>query len=352
MNEKRLRNRVKTLQKKPQPQQRTPEWFKERQTRVTASEAASCFYKSKRVCEAYVKQFNITDFKYKDTDPVNPYATRDEYIIRKTNSFYGESSFKDTPFTLWGKKYEEVATRLYCKIMNTRVIEFGLLPHSRLKWLAASPDGITEDGVMLEIKCPKSRKIVEGYPPFYYWIQVMIQLEVADLDYCDFLECEINEINTEEEFLKKQPIGKQDIGIILQDPSIKKPELKFYYPPIELVTAQDYIDWKNIEIQKNPLLKPSYFIITKYNIIKIQRDKEWFANVKDDIKRTWDLILNFQQNKEEFEKYKNSIYLINNKAHIEEYNKTTCLIDNNSIFCFEESESELDINCEINTSEN
>lgn len=292
---KKLRSRVKTLQKKPQPEQRTPEWFKQRQTRITASEAASCLYKTKQVCEAYVKEFGITNFKYKDTEPLNPYETREEYIIKKCCGFYGESTFKDNPFTLWGKKYEEVANRLYTKLYNTKVHEFGLISHSRLKWLAASPDGITEDGIMLEIKCPKSRKIDTSAPPLYYWIQVQIQLESVGLEHCDFLECEIEEIASEAEFLTVQAREKQDIGIVLQKINNYSTEPAYVYPPVELVTHEDYISWKNSYDSSSYV--PTYYLISKYNVMRISRSREWFAAVKDDMKATWEMIIRFQNNK-------------------------------------------------------
>jgi putative phage-type endonuclease len=341
---KKNRKKVKALQKKNHkcPEQRSPEWFAARNTRITASEAASCLFKSKKVCEAFVQEFNLTNFKYKDTERLNPYETREDYIIKKCESFNGVNVFKDSIFTMWGKKYEEVANRLYCKLYNTQVIEFGLMPHSRLKWLAASPDGITPDGIMLEIKCPKARKIDDNVPPFYYWIQTQIQMEVVDLDFCDFFECEIAELN-EDEFIEQKLEGKQDKGIVLQiiEPenqnTEKKQDPKFLYPPIHLNTTEDYINWKNENMQKFPnTYIPTYYFVTKYNNIRIKRSKEWFNNVKEDLKKTWQLITNLQNNKEDFEKYKQSIFELKNKDFINKYNNTECLIhhDHNSTFVF------------------
>lgn len=357
---KKNRKKVKTLIKKNEncPEQRTPEWFKARNTRITASEAASCLFKSKKVCEPYVNEFNLTNFKYKDTERLNPYETREEYIIKKCASFFGENVFKDSVFTLWGKKYEEIANRLYCKLNNTTVIEFGLMPHSRLKWLAASPDGITPDGIMLEIKCPKARKIDDNCPPLYYWIQTQIQMETVDLDFCDFFECELEELSCEEDFINKQVQGKQDKGILLQindddqaQNGEKKADPKFLYPPIELNTTDDYINWKNEIMNKFPdMYTPTYYFVTKYNNIRIKRSKEWFENVKDDIKQTWQLITNLQNNKEDFENYKQSIYELKNKEFIDKYNKTECLInhDHNSTFVFlNDSLDKIDENVEI-----
>ena len=54
---------------------------------------------------------------------------------------------------------------------------------------------------MLEIKCPKSRPITGIIPPVYFG-QVQGQLEVCDLEYCDFLECELREYNNQKEFFE------------------------------------------------------------------------------------------------------------------------------------------------------
>ena len=325
--EERLRKKVKALQKKPQPEQRTEAWYKQRQTRITASEAASCLYKSQAVCEPYVKQFNLTNFKYKEHEALNPYESKEDYIIKKCSSYYGVNNFKDTVYTLWGKKYEEVANTLYARLYNTKVHEFGLINHGRLKWLAASPDGITENGVMLEIKCPKSRKIDPAAPPLYYWIQVQIQLEVCDLEHCDFLECEIEELCDEETFLAKEIIGNQAKGLVLKvEPTQTEP--KYLYPPVNVVTAEDYINWKIHVMQSNPdtQLTPTYYFVSKYNVIRIERSREWFAAVRNDIKKTWELITRLQANESDFIKYKESIDLIKNKHHHMKWSSTVCLI--------------------------
>jgi putative phage-type endonuclease len=341
-------NKVKYLMKKNKkcPPQRSPEWFKARNTRITASEAASCLFKSKNVCEIYANQFNIRNFKYKDTEPLNHYETKEDYIIKKCSAFYGENVFKDSVFTLWGKKYEEVANRLYCQLNNTNVIEFGLVSHPRLNWLAASPDGITPNGIMLEIKCPKSRKIDETQVPIHYWVQTQIQLETCDLDFCDFFECEIDELQSEEQFINQNLNDKQAKGIILQIQN-SDCEPKYIYPPIHIISTQEYIDWKNntiIQEQQShsyPVI-PIYYFIKKYNNQRVERSKTWFENVKNDIKNTWKIIINLQQDLENFQKYKESIHLIRSKNFYERFHTTTCEIeDDTSTFIFEKtSESE------------
>lgn len=348
---KKLRNKVKALRKLPQPVQRSPEWFAARNTRVTASEVASCLLNIEPVCKPYVEDFDIQGFKY-DGKSCSHYDTRDEYIIKKCKAFFGENVFKDSVFTLWGKKYEEIATRLYRQYYKTEVIEFGLLPHPRLKWLGASPDGITPDGTMLEIKCPYKRKI-NGIVPMHYWQQMQIQLITTDLETCHYLECEIKELETEQDFLELQlqqlDLNKfQQKGILINKiDEIDNSETKYIYPPDDLITDIQFIEWKNkiiSNLQKNNVnAKPIYYFIHNWNVINVKRNDKWFLNVKDDIKKTWTLFRKLQDNPEDFEKYKESIYLIKNKNFIDLYNNTECIIsDNDSTFILESSSCNTD----------
>lgn len=348
---KKLRNKVKALRKLPQPIQRSPEWFAARNTRVTASEVASCLLNIEPVCKPYVEDFDIQGFKY-DGKSCSHYDTRDEYIIKKCKAFFGENVFKDSVFTLWGKKYEEIATRLYRQYYKTEVIEFGLLPHPRLKWLGASPDGITPDGTMLEIKCPYKRKI-NGIVPMHYWQQMQIQLITTDLETCHYLECEIKELETEQDFLELQlqqlDLNKfQQKGILINKiDEIDNSETKYIYPPDNLITDIQFIEWKNKIIsnlqQDNVNAKPIYYFIHNWNVINVKRNDKWFLNVKDDIKKTWTLFRKLQDNPEDFEKYKESIYLIKNKNFIDLYNNTECIIsDNDSTFMLESSSCNTD----------
>ena len=54
-------------------------------------------------------------------------------------------------------------------------------------------------GRMLEIKNPFSR-VINGIPKDEYWIQMQMQLEVCDLDCCDFLETKFTEYESREAF--------------------------------------------------------------------------------------------------------------------------------------------------------
>jgi hypothetical protein len=56
-------------------------------------------------------------------------------------------------------------------------------------WYAGSPDGVTLCGRLIEIKCPKT--LYRGGIPPYYNIQVQINMEVMNLEVCDFVQYDV-----------------------------------------------------------------------------------------------------------------------------------------------------------------
>jgi len=142
---------IKKLDAAPQPEQRSPEWFAMRETMITASDMATAIDE-------------------------NPYQGPFDLIKKKCHI----TGYKPNKYTEWGVKYEPVADLVYKYKIGKEIKEYGLLKHDTISMIGASPDGITADGIMVEIKCPFCRKIT-GIVPHYYWIQIQIQLEVCDL---------------------------------------------------------------------------------------------------------------------------------------------------------------------------
>ena len=230
---------------------------------------------------------------------------------------------------------------------------------------------------MLEIKCPYSRKIKNTQPPFHYYCQVQIQLEVGLLESADFMECEIKEVDTLEEYLaigNKNNINESDVtndsdesddletteegncgfdieipveateesveekvipkGIVIN--LINEPdssEQKYIYQ--DTSNTLDPVDWaktvtETLEPESYQIL---YYYIPNFNILNIKRDRVWFNNVKDDIKRVHDKVIYYQNNKEEFLKYMEEIKSVKNKKHIEDkfYTKKSVFFANNKI---------------------
>ncbi len=333
-----MNKKVLKLFNLPQPPQRSKEWFIQRNKQITASEVASCLFLKKEVIKAYNETFPKAIIKENPLKGANSYESLDEYIKKKCNVYYSNNyePFKDTIYTLHGKLYEPIAARFYSINKKTKINDFGLITHSKLPWLAASPDGITNEGVMLEIKCPLSRKINTDGIPFGYWLQTQIQMEVCDLDECDFLECEIAEISKEEFIMVDDSIIKEGlVGCIIKN------EEGYIYPDENIDNKELFMTF----ISEKPAI---YYKINKWSIINLKRSKEWFKNIKKDLYDIYKRVQKYQNNKNLYDKYlesfsnpfyKKSLILLD-KKEIEYTEHLTTTVIEMEIESETESESE------------
>ena len=275
-----LKQQVITLQKVPLPEQRSDEWFEFRKSRITASELATIFN-------------------------ANTFMSKEELILSKCGYNQEMDQFA-LDICQHGVIFEPIATLLYEQKNNCTVIEFGCLPHPDYDYIAASPDGITPEGVMLEIKCPMKRDII-GIPRIYYWYQMQLQLEVADLNRCDFLECDIQYYNDEKEFIMdstEDSIYTSDAynlnkGIIIEYYKNSKKQYVYYEPKnINSLTKEKELEllkiwWEEqIDIilndEESDFLRTIYWKLVKYSCITVFRDREWFAESNPIIKNFWE----------------------------------------------------------------
>jgi putative phage-type endonuclease len=154
---------LKELVKEPIIKQRTKEWFEARENRLTASDLFDA----------------IKDSKISDA-----IAKKKAKITKDNINYNAIKALK------WGTMFEPMASRIYSEVNgNINIYEFGLICDSHNEHFGASPDGINELGIMIEIKCPYSRKIVDGYIPEKYLMQIQGQLAVCNLKECDYIEC-------------------------------------------------------------------------------------------------------------------------------------------------------------------
>lgn len=158
------------------PEQRTPEWYQQRRKYITASEAAYAM----SLCGEYQMQNTIF----------------------KKLGIYMSSGTGDA--CIHGILLESATIMIYETRFQVKISEYGCLPHPTVSYLAASPDGIitnVEDPHnlgqvskayrMIEIKNPYSRKI-DGDVKREYYIQMQLQMQVAQLPLCEFVETDIN----------------------------------------------------------------------------------------------------------------------------------------------------------------
>lgn len=281
------KEKLKKLKLLELPDQRSPEWYAMRKEMLTASSVASAIGK----CH---------------------FTTREELILSKIE----DKPYVSNPITEWGVKYEDIAILFYEELYNVKVLDFGLIPHPTFKAFGASPDGICDDtgndayvSRMVEIKCPPKRKFTKTCPP-HYLMQVQGQLEVCDLDHCDFFQVKIEDYENYDDYVKDIFV---DDDIILPGRTYlnypkgvtvsyrKKDELKlsYIYPSLNM-TNEGYNDWikeKKIEIINNgdEYVESKWWKITRFECTLIKRDYNWwnenvehilkFYNDMDDCKR-------------------------------------------------------------------
>jgi putative phage-type endonuclease len=123
---------------------------------------------------------------------VNKYETPEGLLLKKCG--LGEK-FTGNAATRHGEKYEDEARILYEERHGEVVHELGLCPHPVEDWLGGSPDGVTESGKLVEIKCPPQRAIIPGEVPIHYMPQLQLCMEILDLESADFIQYKPAETN-------------------------------------------------------------------------------------------------------------------------------------------------------------
>ncbi len=87
----------------------------------------------------------------------------------------------------------------YEKLTGRKCVHLGLLQslNPGESHFAVSVDGITQDGVLVEVKCPFSR-IPNSTVPEHYVPQVQFMLHCLDIETCDFVQFVPGDVWTEE----------------------------------------------------------------------------------------------------------------------------------------------------------
>jgi len=282
---------LEVLRAIPVIEQRTPEWYEARSRLVTASSLAQALGLGK-------------------------YKSQKDFIIEKCG--YKDVPFTSSPPLVWGTKFEAVAADIYARRNGTRLYEFGLIAHPNVSFFGASPDGITETGTMLEIKCPYRRKITGEIPQEYFY-QIQGQLDVCDLNECDYIECGLVEYDGGfEEFARDTravPIGDAyyslnmcEKGVMLECTVQGEDKARYVYGPANAspeatnawVTAESerlYSAIPNIEY-----VKQTYWKLTEYMCKRVFRDRAFMDARYIELEHVWNKILLYRQNRELYDR--------------------------------------------------
>lgn len=258
--------------------QKSQEWYKIRNSMITASDWGQALGEGK-------------------------YGTEKELIKKKClpQDVLGHG-FKENKFFRWGNMFEDVAIEIYSKEMNVKIHEFGLIQHPKLSWFGASPDGISETGVMLEIKCPLKRKL-DGTVLKQYFYQIQGQLEVCDLEECDFFECDIQQYLDKNDFFDHLADDTTK-GIVIECNEYLDAQSRFKYSKIAYGNGselqEDYVTF--IKTNSDNQRDICYWYLSKCCLQRIYRDQKFIDTNLDKLFKVWKKILHYRDNDVDFKR--------------------------------------------------
>jgi len=296
-----IRDKIRALQEKPQPEQRTPEWYTRRNNLITASAAS----------KAFGSQASVNQLVYEKCKNQPVAAEQSSASSASASPPSGPLQGSVNSPLHWGQRYEPVTVMVYEHRNRTKLGEFGCIQHDKYPFIGASPDGINIDetspifGRMVEIKNIVNREIT-GQPKEEYWIQTQIQMEVCDLDESDFVETRFKEYECKEDYdadgstMQGYTKNGNEKGIILwfqTAPALSQgghvvPPIQLYeYAPIG-ATPYEYDKWEAEMFTKHERLRSIwvrtiYWYLDEYSCVLVRRNRLWFEEAVKVLSRVW-----------------------------------------------------------------
>jgi putative phage-type endonuclease len=292
-----ITEKIRTLREKPQPEQRTPEWYERRNNLITASAASKAFGSQASINQLVYEKCKNQSSSHTSSPPAP--------LQGSVNS----------PLH-WGQRYEPLTVMVYEHRNHTKLGEFGCIQHDTHTFIGASPDGINIDatsqiyGRMVEIKNIVNREIT-GRPKEEYWIQTQIQMEVCDLDECDFVETRFKEYESKEDYdadgttTQGYTADGNEKGVILwfqtspaltQQGYVSPPIQLYEYAPIG-ATPYEYDKWEAEIFTKHQRLgsiwvRTIYWYLDQYSCVLVRRNRLWFECAVPVLQQVWETIEN------------------------------------------------------------
>lgn len=275
-NKNELEEKINILKNQHQPEQRTQEWHEFRNTIMTAS----------NIYKIFGSQSQYNSF------------ICEKCLPPKIDTFNNTNGARH-----WGQKYEPLTIQIYEELYNTKVSEFGCIRHSKYPYIGASPDGIVSGdnyfGRMIEVKNIVNR-VITGIPIESYWVQMQIQMEVCDLDICDFIETRFKECETID--MWKNVCSEKIKGIVISNVPVR-----VSVENINIIPNYEFIIFKEgvneidafIEQWRSNTMEVKWWYMDEFSCVVVPRNKEWFRCALPKITETWNTILN-ERNGEKF----------------------------------------------------
>ena len=271
-----VQSKIEYLKNQYQPTQQTDEWYNLRNQIMTAS----------NIYKILGTQSQYNSFICEKCTPV----------VKKETTYINTNDARH-----WGHKYEKLTLLMYQTMYRVQVGEFGCIKHSQYDYIGASPDGIVvgDDilhphyGRMIEIKNIVNREIT-GNPLESYWVQMQIQMEVCDLDLCNFIETRFKECETIDEW--KQMYKKK--GVVISNIPISFTN-EYIAPEYEFVVYDENDSMEEfIEKWMSKHTVVNWWYMMEFSCVVVPRNRGWFSSVLPKLTEAWNTILLERENGE------------------------------------------------------
>jgi hypothetical protein len=259
---------IQTLIDRPNVPQRTQAWYEQSRNVLTASEFSIILGTPRAVATLALQ---------KTMPPRDP----------SQSSSSACSTYAMGPMD-WGVRFEPVVKQILTTMWKANILDIGRLIHPSDSKLAASPDGLIQDasdedriGRLVEIKCP-IRRVINDTVPFEYWCQMQIQMEVANIDECEYVEMKlVSPYRGDSEPYKAPLTTPQHSGNvwIVQDPTT-----------CALVYAYTHEELKGFEEQGFAIIETIPWHLERMFNKVIVRDSAWFTSTKEKREEFWKIV--------------------------------------------------------------
>ena len=258
------------LMLRPQTTQRTADWYTEFQKCLTASELSKVFGSPRERGTLVMQKAGKLEI---------PGRTGQKLACLKEQM---------SPFD-WGICFEPVVKLILELEWDAMLYECGRFVHPTDPRFAASPDGLIlrskihpeMGGHLLEIKCPKSRKIGVKIPMEYYY-QMQLQLEVTGVRACEYVEAKFEFISATEEV----PYGNSKTGLIavvgvFNEHTANWIPSKYVYGPV------GDLAWKPDLGLNEQTMELNRWICPAFHHERVMRDEGWFGTLWPKLEAFW-----------------------------------------------------------------
>lgn len=256
---------TKELMLRPQTTQRTADWYTEFKRCLTASELSKVFGSPRERGTLVMQKAGCMEMSARSGMLAN----------------YKE---RMSPFD-WGICFEPVVKLILESHWDAMIHECGRFVHQKDPRFAASPDGLIIRarkypqmcGHLLEIKCPKSRKIGVKVPMEYYY-QMQLQMEVTDVRACEYVEAKF-------EFIEDTPTsewyGRLAVVGCFNDTISEWLPCKYVYGPL------GDLSWKPDLGLNEQTLQLNTWKCEQIHHERILRDIKWFSGLWPALEEFW-----------------------------------------------------------------